>query len=87
MEGELKTEVRSEMMTKEPVRYTVTDGKMVLVLEVTEEGGYTVTAPFIPGLVTEADTLEEAFEMARDAAAELHAARASLRQPASVSKK
>lgn len=58
-------------MAKKPVQYTVTDGKMVLVLEVAEEGGFTVTAPFIPGLVTEAETLEEAFEMARDAEATL----------------
>jgi antitoxin HicB len=65
-------------MAKKPTRYTVSDGKMVLTLEVAEEGGFCVTAPFIPGLVTEAETLEEAFEMARDAAAELKAARAEL---------
>ena len=65
-------------MAKKPTKYTVTDGKLVLVLEVAEEGGYTVTAPFVEGLVTEAETLEEAFEMARDAAAALKAARAKL---------
>lgn len=58
-----------------PITYTVTNGKLVLTLEVAEEGGFTVTAPFIQGLVTEADTLDEAFEMARDAAAALKAAR------------
>ena len=58
-----------------PITYTVTDGKLVLTLEVAEEGGFTVTAPFIQGLVTEADTLDEAFEMARDAASALKAAR------------
>ena len=73
-------------MAKRPTQYTVTDGKMVLVLEAAEEGGYTVTAPFIPGLVTEADTLEEAFEMARDAAAELKAARSTLRRSAVAGK-
>ncbi len=31
------------------------------------EGGYTVTVPALPGLVTEGDTLEEAREMALDA--------------------
>lgn len=67
-------------MAKKPTKYTVTDGKMVLVLEVAEEGGYTVTSPFVQGLVTEAETLEEAFEMARDAAAALKAARAKLRR-------
>ena len=74
-------------MAKKPTQNTVTDGKMVLVLEVAEEGGYTVTAPFIQGLVTEADTLEEAFDMARDAAAELKAARAKLRRPLVGAKK
>lgn len=71
-------------MTKHPKRYTVTDGKLVLVLEAAEEGGYVVTAPFVQGLVTEAETLEEAFEMAHDAAKELADARASLRQSAPV---
>lgn len=74
-------------MTKKPTKYIVTDGEMVLELEVAEEGGYTVTAPYIKGLVTEAETLEEAFEMARDAAAELATARASLRRPKSGAKK
>jgi len=31
------------------------------------EGGYTVTCPALPGLVTHGETLEEAREMARDA--------------------
>lgn len=31
------------------------------------EGGYVVTCPALPGLVTEGDTIEEAREMARDA--------------------
>ena len=32
-----------------------------------ETGGYVVTCPALPGLVTEGDTLEEAREMAADA--------------------
>ncbi len=32
-----------------------------------EEGGYVVTVPALPGLVTQGDTLEEAREMAKDA--------------------
>lgn len=32
-----------------------------------EEGGYVVTCPVLPGLVTEGDTLEEARQMAREA--------------------
>jgi antitoxin HicB len=32
-----------------------------------EEGGFVVTCPTLPGLVTEGDTLEEARAMAQDA--------------------
>lgn len=38
-----------------------------ILFEPVEEGGYVVTCPALPGLVTEGDTLEEAREMARDA--------------------
>jgi antitoxin HicB len=38
-----------------------------VLFEPSEEGGYVVTCPALPGLVTEGDTLEEAREMARDA--------------------
>ena len=31
------------------------------------EGGYVVTVPALPGLITEGDTLDEAREMVRDA--------------------
>jgi len=41
-------------------RYTV-------LFEPAEEGGFVVTCPALPGLVTEGDTLEEARVMARDA--------------------
>ena len=54
-------------------RYTVTDGKISLVLEEAVEGGYIVTSPLDPELVTEAETVPEAFEMARDALATLKA--------------
>ena len=33
----------------------------------TDEGGYTVTVPSLPGCVTQGETLEEAIAMARDA--------------------
>lgn len=62
-------------MAKKKVRYTASDGKMVLTLTPAEEGGFLVTSPLDPGLITEAETLEEAFEMAYDAAAGLLAAR------------
>ncbi len=47
------------MATKE-YSYTV-------LFEPAEEGGYVVTCPALPGLVTEGETLEEAREMAKDA--------------------
>ncbi|MBI4556792.1 MAG: type II toxin-antitoxin system HicB family antitoxin [Candidatus Hydrogenedentes bacterium] len=40
-----------------------------IVLEPAEEGGYTVTVPALPPVVTEGDTFEEAIEMAKDAIA------------------
>ena len=41
-------------------RYTV-------LFEPAEEGGFTVTCPALPGLVTEGDTMDEARAMAADA--------------------
>lgn len=38
-----------------------------VLFEPAEEGGFTVTCPALPGLVTEGDTLEEARAMAADA--------------------
>ena len=38
-----------------------------VLFEPAEEGGYVVTCPALPGLVTEGDTLEEARTMASDA--------------------
>ena len=56
----------------------MSDGELVLTLEVLPEedgGGYGVTSPLEPQLVTEAKTFEEAFEMARDAIAALRESR------------
>jgi antitoxin HicB len=41
--------------------------KIPLVLSPQPEGGYTVTSPVVPELVTEGDTVEEALEHVRDA--------------------
>ena len=43
-------------------RYTFT-----MLFEPADEGGYVVTCPALPGLVTEGDTMEEARKMAEDA--------------------
>lgn len=59
-------------------KYTVSDGKLVLTLEEAEEGGYVVTSPLDPELVTEGETINECFEMARDALKALRDSRAKL---------
>ena len=66
------------MKSKSHRRYTVSDGKLVLTLEPAVEGGYIVTSPLDPELITEAETVEEAFENARDAAKALRQSRAKL---------
>ena len=53
------------------MRYTASDGKLTLFLEEAAEGGYVVTSPMDPELATEAESLAEAFETARDALAEV----------------
>jgi antitoxin HicB len=68
---------RSEKMDKAQM-YVVSDGRRILHLEPADEGGYTVTCPYDPALVTEAESIEEAFEMAEDAAKTLADGRAKL---------
>jgi predicted RNase H-like HicB family nuclease len=46
---------------------TVLQYRYTVLFESAEEGGYIVTCPSLPGLVTEGDTLEEARDMAADA--------------------
>lgn len=58
--------------------YTVSDGKLVLLLTEAKEGGYVVTSPLDPELITEAETVSEAFANARDALKSLRSARAKL---------
>lgn len=65
-------------------RFTVSDGKLILILEPAEEGGYIVTSPLDPELITEAETLEEAFANARDAAHVLKQGRLKLRRQLSI---
>lgn len=55
--------------------FTVSDGDLVLELRPAPGGWYAVRAPFEPGVNTQAKSIEEAFDMARDAMSMLHAAR------------
>jgi predicted RNase H-like HicB family nuclease len=61
-------------------QFRVTDGKLILNLEEADEGGFIVTSPIDPSLITEAETISEAFEMARDAIKALAQSRAKLRR-------
>ena len=45
----------------------VAEYSYTVLFEPAEEGGYVVTCPALPGLVTEGDTLDEARSMVRDA--------------------
>lgn len=58
--------------------YTASDGKLVLTLTPAEEGGFVVTSPLEPELITEAETIEDAFRMAQDALRALRASRVKL---------
>ena len=49
------------------MRLAMSQYKYTVIFEPAEEGGYTVTVPALPGLVTEGDSLEEAKEMVKDA--------------------
>ena len=52
-------------------RYTISDGKLLLVLQPDPTGGFVVTSPIDPAMITQADTIDDAFVMARDAFAAL----------------
>jgi len=65
-------------------QYAVSDGKIVLTLQEATEGGYIVTSLLDPQLVTEADTIKEAFDNTRDALAALAASRRELTKKWSV---
>lgn len=59
--------------------FSVTDGELVLQLQPAEDGWYAVTSPVEPHLHTQAKSIEEAFEMARDALEGLAEVRAQYR--------
>lgn len=61
-------------------KYSVSDGRVVLTLTEDEGGWYTVTSPTDPAMITQARTIPEAFEMARDAFAALADSRADLKR-------
>jgi antitoxin HicB len=55
--------------------------KLPVVLDPQPEGGYTVTCPLLPELVTEGDTVREALQNANDALAALIEAYEQLHRP------
>ena len=54
---------------------SIADRRMVLALTPAKEVGYVVTSPLDPELITQAQNIPEAFEMARDAVRSLRVAR------------
>ena len=52
-------------MQQTPIQ--VGEYSFTILLEPNEPDGYLVTCPALPGLVTEGDTLDEAYMMAKDA--------------------
>ena len=65
-------------------QYTVSDGRLVLTLRMAEEGGYVVTSSLDPELITQAETVDEAFANARDALRALARSRAKLLRKTSM---
>ena len=55
--------------------------KLPLVLEPQPEGGYTITCPLLPNLITEADTLDEVIPNVSDVLAALIETYEDLQQP------
>jgi len=55
--------------------------KLPLVLEPQPEGGYTVTCPLLPELITEGDTVQEALNNVADALAAILEAYEDLGRP------
>jgi antitoxin HicB len=52
-------------MNQTPIQ--VGEYSFTIIIEPNEPDGYLVTCPALPGLVTEGDTLDEAYAMAQDA--------------------
>lgn len=55
--------------------------KLPLILEPQPEGGYTVTCPLLPNLITEADTLDDVIPNVSDALSALLEAYQELNKP------
>lgn len=55
--------------------------KLPVMLEPQPEGGYTITCPLVPGLVTEADTLDEVVPNVTDALSALIEGYEALNRP------
>ena len=58
--------------------YTISNGELTLTLDEVEPSCYIVRSPMDPELITQADSIADAFESARDAMEALRASRAKL---------
>lgn len=68
----VKTEYADRLVAR---TILIMDGKITIVIEPAEEGGYTAYIPEVPGAISEGETVEEAREMVLDALHELTAYR------------
>ncbi len=55
--------------------------KLPLVLDPQPEGGYVITCPFLPELITEGDTVQEALQNANDALSAIIKAMKGMNRP------
>lgn len=51
-----------------PRHYTISDGKLVLLVKESKSGGYVVSSPLDPELFTEGETIDEAIRNAHEVA-------------------
>ncbi len=49
-------------------QYTISDGKLVIVVKESRDGGYVVSSPLDPELFTEGETIDEAIHNAHEVA-------------------
>ena len=61
-------------------QYQISDGKLVLTLTPDRDGGFVITSPTDPAMITQADSIPDAFAMARDAFAALARSRSDAKR-------
>jgi predicted RNase H-like HicB family nuclease len=73
-----KKAAKRKKPSAEPQTFLTTDGDLVLEITPSDDGWLCVSAPFVPGLNTQAKTIAEAFELAHEVRQELEEVRKQL---------